>query len=106
MKILSIFGEFFFFFGKNEKKKKSPGAPFLATRPVYRKQNYFYGQPYIERCQNLDMGNTVFFSNVCIGIKFVTDPAKCFWDHSMTVCGHRMRILMSPLIRQLSEECL
>ena len=32
------------FFCKNE-KKKAPVAPFLATRPVYRKQNYFYGQP-------------------------------------------------------------
>ena len=26
-------------------KENSPVAPFLATRPLYRKQNYFYGQP-------------------------------------------------------------
>ena len=49
-----FFFQFFFFhenivnfFLKKEKKrkKKSPVAPFLASRPVYRKKNYFYGQP-------------------------------------------------------------
>ena len=43
MKILSIFRK------KKKlakmKKKKSPVAPFSATRPVYWKHNYFYEQP-------------------------------------------------------------
>ena len=39
-KILSIFRKKYLIC-KNE-KKKSPVAPFLATREVYRKQNYFY----------------------------------------------------------------
>ena len=55
---ISFFPHFFFFFHENivhfwkkkeivckTKKKKARVAPFLATRPVYRKQNYFYGQP-------------------------------------------------------------
>ena len=33
------------FFSSMKNEKKSPVAPLLATRPVYRKQNYFYGQP-------------------------------------------------------------
>ena len=51
---------FTFFFGRNKlsifgkkrifakRKKKSPVAPFLATRPVYQKHNYLYGQPKVK----------------------------------------------------------
>ena len=40
--MLSIFREKNIFF---KEKKSLQSHLFLATRPVYRKQNYFYGQP-------------------------------------------------------------
>ena len=52
--VFFIFFSLFFFVGNFESivhfwggkmEKKSPVAPFLATRPLHWKQNYFYGQP-------------------------------------------------------------